>query len=146
MARTRQTARRSTGGKQPRKPGATKNARKYATSAGRPRKPRRYRPGTVALREIRHYQKDTDLLLRKLPFSRLVREVAQKFKSDAFWQGSVFRALQEATEAYLVNLFEDVNLCAIHTKRCTIMPKDIQLARKIRGEQESAPKSAERSS
>ena len=90
--------------------------------------------GTVALREIRRYQKSTDLLIRKLPFQRLVREIAQDFKSDLRFQGSAVLALQEAAEAYLVGLFEDTNLCAIHAKRVTIMPKDIQLARRIRGE------------
>jgi len=135
MARTKQTARKSTGGKAPRKQLATKAARKSAAPASRPRrKPHRYRPGTVALREIRRYQKSTDLLLRKLPFSKLVREVAQDFKSDAYWQGSVFLALQEASEAYLVGLYEDSNLCAKHAKRVTFMPKDMQLARRIRGE------------
>ena len=90
--------------------------------------------GTVALREIRRYQKSTELLIRKLPFQRLVREIAQDFKTDLRFQGSAVLALQEATEAYLVGLFEDTNLCAIHAKRVTIMPKDIQLARRIRGE------------
>ena len=90
--------------------------------------------GTVALREIRRYQKSTDLLIRKLPFQRLVREIAQDFKSDLRFQGSAVLALQEAAEAYLVGLFEDTNLCAIHAKRVTIMPKYIQLARRIRGE------------
>ena len=102
--------------------------------AGGVKKPHRYRPGTVALREIRRYQKSTDLLIRKLPFQRLVREIAQDFKSDLRFQGSAVLALQEAAEAYLVGLFEDTNLCAIHAKRVTIMPKDIQLARRIRGE------------
>jgi len=138
------------------------------------KKPHRYRPGTVALREIRRYQKSTELLIRKLPFQRLgeggwrvgwgrgacvwqvvgaaaslvlclhapahphptptVREIAQEFKTDLRFQGSAVLALQEAAEAYLVGLFEDTNLCAIHAKRVTIMPKDIQLARRIRGE------------
>ncbi|KAF0313829.1 histone H3 [Amphibalanus amphitrite] len=93
-----------------------------------------YRPGTVALREIRRYQKSTELLIRKLPFQRLVREIAQDFKTDLRFQSSAVMALQEASEAYLVGLFEDTNLCAIHAKRVTIMPKDIQLARRIRGE------------
>ena len=83
---------------------------------------------------VRRYQKSTDLLIRKLPFQRLVREIAQDFKSDLRFQGSAVLALQEAAEAYLVGLFEDTNLCAIHAKRVTIMPKDIQLARRIRGE------------
>ena len=98
------------------------------------KKPHRYRPGAVALREIRKYQKSTELLIRKLPFQRLVREIAQDFKTDLRFQGSAVLALQEAAEAYLVGLFEDTNLCAIHAKRVTIMPKDIQLARRIRGE------------
>lgn len=134
MARTKQTARKSTGGKAPRKQLATKAARKSAPATGGVKKPHRYRPGTVALREIRRYQKSTELLIRKLPFQRLVREIAQDFKTDLRFQGSAVMALQEASEAYLVGLFEDTNLCAIHAKRVTIMPKDIQLARRIRGE------------
>ena len=135
MARTKQTARKSTGGKAPRKQLATKAARKSAPSQGGVVKTvRRFRPGTVALREIRKYQKSTELLIRKLPFQRLVREIAQEFKSDLRFQSSAIMALQEATEAYIVSLFEDTNLCAIHAKRVTIMPKDIQLARRIRGE------------
>ena len=126
MARTKQTARKSTGGKAPRKALATKAARKSAPATGGVKKPHRYRPGTVALREIRRYQKSTELLLRKLPFQRLVREIAQDFKSDLRFQSSAILALQEA--------FEDTNLCAIHAKRVTIFPKDIQLARRIRGE------------
>merc|ERR1712050_424672 len=83
MARTKQTARKSTGGKAPRKQLATKAARKSApAAAGGVKKPHRYRPGTVALREIRRYQKSTELLIRKLPFQRLVREIAQDFKTD----------------------------------------------------------------
>ena len=131
MARTKQTARKSTGGKCPRKELATKAARKEGKTAT---KPHRYRPGTVALREIRKYQKSTELLMRKLPFQRLVREIAQDFKADLRFQSTAILALQEAAEAYLVGLFEDTNLCAIHAKRVTIMPKDIQLARRIRGE------------
>ena len=133
MARTKQTARKSTGGKAPRKQLASKAARKSTPAEGQ-KKARRYRPGTVALREIRRYQKSTELLVRKLPFQRLVREIAQDFKTDLRFQGSAVLALQEAAEAYLVGLFEDTNLCAIHAKRVTIMPKDIQLARRIRGE------------
>ncbi|XP_069092275.1 histone H3.3 [Pleurodeles waltl] len=130
MARTKQTARKSTGGKAPRKQLATKAARKSAPSTGGVKKPHRYRPGTVALREIRRYQKSTELLIRKLPFQRLVREIAQDFKTDLRFQSAAIGALQEASEAYLVGLFEDTNLCAIHAKRVTIMPKDIQLARR----------------
>ena len=143
MARTKQTARKNAGGKAPRKnlsqvpgvnSGASKAARKSAPASGGVKKPHRFRPGTVALREIRKYQKSTELLLRKLPFQRLVREIATEFKTDLRFQSSAVLALQEAAESYLVGLFEDTNLCAIHAKRVTIMPKDIQLARRIRGE------------
>lgn len=142
MARTKQTARKSSGGKAPSK-APSKAARKHLVgnhfgaqkrAIGGVKKTHRFRPGTVALREIRQYQKSTELLIRKLPFQRLVREVAQDFKSDLRFQGSAVLALQEAAEAYMVSLFEDTNLCAIHAKRVTIMPKDIQLARRIRGE------------
>src|SRR5258708_5297185 len=104
MARTKQTARKSTGGKAPRKQLATKAARKSAPATGGVKKPHRYRPGTVALREIRRYQKSTELLIRKLPFQRLVREVAQDYKTDLRFQSSAVMALQEASEAYLVGL------------------------------------------
>ena len=133
MARTKQTARKSTGGKAPRKQLATKAARKIPVTGGY-KKPHRFRPGTVALREIRRYQKSTELLIRKLPFQRLCREIADDYKPDLRFQSTAIVALQEASEAYLVGLFEDTNLCAIHAKRVTIMPKDIQLARRIRGE------------
>jgi histone H3 len=109
-------------------------ARSEAPATGGVKKPRRYRPGTVALREIRKYQKSTELLIRKQPFQRLVREIAQAIKSDLRFQSTAILALQEASESYLVGMFEDANLCAIHAKRVTIMPKDIQLARRIRGE------------
>uniref|UniRef100_UPI00398E4049 histone H3-like n=1 Tax=Pristiophorus japonicus TaxID=55135 RepID=UPI00398E4049 len=120
--------------KLPRKQLATKAAWKSAPATGGVKKPHRYRPGTVALREIRRYQKSTELLICKLPFQRLVREIAQDVKTNLRFQSSAVMALQEASEAYLVGLFEDTNLCAIHAKRVTIMPKDIQLARRIRGE------------
>ena len=102
------------------------------------RKPRRYKPGTLALREIRRYQASTELLILKLPFARLVREIAlnvlpYQTGQDLRWQSQAIQALQEASEVFLVHLFEDTNLCAIHAKRVTIMQKDIQLARRIRG-------------
>ena len=106
MARTKQTE-RTTSGKEPkasRKQLASKAARKSAPVTGGVKKPHRYRPGTVALREIRRYQKSTDLLLRKLPFQRLVREVANEMKAVRF-QANAIAALQEATEAYVVALF-----------------------------------------
>ena len=105
-----------------------------AQMQGRRIKPHRYRAGTVALKDIRHFQGSTVLLIRRLPFQRLVREIAQDFKTDLRFQSAAILCLQEAAEAYLVKLFDDTNLCAIHARRVTIMPKDIQLARRIRGE------------
>ena len=105
-----------------------------ARMQGRLVKPHRYRAGTAALQDIRHFQKTTALLIRKLPFQRLVREIAQDFKTDLRFQSAAILCLQEAAEAYLVRLFDDANLCAIHSRRVTIMPKDILLARRIRGE------------
>ena len=155
MARTKKTARKKTGKtphqnlapKVPRKTLSQEQVRKNVARAaaaaqknlgnvrtGGLKKPMRYRPGTVALREIQCYQSTTELLIRKLPFSRLVREIAQDGKTGLRFQPQAIGALQEAAEAYLVGLFEDTNVCAIHAKRVTIMPKDIQLARRIRGE------------
>ena len=105
-----------------------------ARMQGRLIKPHRYRAGTAALKDIRHFQGSTALLIRKLPFQRLVREIAQDFKTDLRFQSAAILCLQEATEAYIVRLFDDANLCAIHARRVTIMPKDILLARRIRGE------------
>ncbi|KAL6050644.1 Alpha-glucosides permease mph3 [Balamuthia mandrillaris] len=100
-----------------------------------PHKKRRFRPGTVAIREIRKLQRSTDLLIPKLPFARVVRELAKAYLADTEfrWQAQALLALQESAEMYLVQLFEDANLCCIHAKRVTIMPKDIALARRIRG-------------
>ncbi|XP_036127193.1 histone H3.3A-like [Molossus molossus] len=134
MIPTKLTARKSTRGKAPRKQLVTKAAHKSAPSTGGVKKPHYYRPGTVALCEIRCYQKSTELLICKLPFQRLVREISQDFKTDLRFQSAAIGALQEASEAYLVGLFEDTNLCALHAKCVTIMPKDIQLACRICGE------------
>ena len=136
MARTKQTARKSTGGKAPRRTlntihGRSSSRRGINWSRG----PRefRWRPGTVALREIRRYQKSTELLIRKLPFLRLVREIAQQIKSDLRFQSTAVLALQEAAEDYLVKMFQQVNVCAIHGGRVTIKPKDILLWKRIQG-------------
>ncbi len=102
---------------------------------GEVKKRRRRKPGTVAIREIKRFQKSTELLIRKLPFQRLVREIAQDCTvliQGLRFQTSAIAALQEAAEAYLVQLFEETNMCAIHAKRVTILPKDIQLVRKIK--------------
>ena len=122
-------------------------SKRSGSSFGRPRvpakrtaptqgvkKPHRYRPGTIALREIRRYQKSTELLLRKMPFQRLVREIMQGMKTDLRIQGTALLALQEATEAYLVGVFEDSQLCAIHAGRVTVQPRDMMLARRIAGD------------
>ena len=137
MAHVKQTARKCTGGKAPRKQLATKAARKAAPPVGGCKKPHRYRPGTVELREIRRYQKSTDLLLRKLPFQRLAREIAQNISADLRFQAAALAASQEASEAFLVGLMEDANLCAIHARRVTIMPKDLELSQRIRREYQS---------
>jgi len=157
MARLKQTARKTTGGKAYRFSMLSKYARvqaeqrQQAASAaaartarggcrGRPqggvKKPHRYRPGTVALREIRRFQKTTDLLIRKARFQRLVHEIAQKISKNKYlrFQSLAVLALHEASEAYLVGMFEDTNLCALHAKRVTIMPRDMLLARRSRGE------------
>ena len=133
MARTKQSVRTSTSAPAKRMIAlATKATRKSAPTSG-VKKTHRFRPGTVALREIRRYQKSTELLIRKLPFQRLVREIAQTTKTDMRFQSTALLALQEASEAFLVGLFEDTNLCAIHAKRVTITTKDMELARRIRG-------------
>ena len=118
MARTKQTARKSTGGKAPQKRLATKVARRSAPATGGIKKPHRYRPGTVALHKIRRYQKSTDLLIRKLPFQRLAREVLQDLNQPGFRRHDVERfrstsllAMQESVEAFSIGLFEDANLC-----------------------------------
>ena len=138
MVRMKHTARQNTGGKAPRMPLAAKAAQKTSAQLRAQkgiRKPHRYRPGTVALREIRKYQKITELLIKKLPFQRVVREICQKMTTeDIRWQQDAIMALQEAAEAYLVRLFEDANLCAVHARRVTLFPKDIRLVEKILGD------------
>lgn len=141
MARSKKTAvsldqlalmRRALAGKSVKKP--SKGIKKTEGLDGAVKKPHRYKPGTVALREIRRYQKSAELLIRKLPFQRLVKEIAQEFKSDLRFQAGAVLAIQEASEGYLTGLFEDTNMIAIHSKRVTILPKDLHLARRIRGE------------
>jgi histone H3 len=139
MARTKRTDRKTFGGKAPRSAAtggqqAQKTAaRKSAPAAAGVKKMHRYRPGTVAIREIKQYQKSTELLIRKLPFQRLVREISATFKNDLRFSSSSILALQEAAEAYLVSLFEDTNLLCLHAKRVTISSRDMALARRIRG-------------
>ena len=94
---------------------------------------RRFRVGTQALRQIRTYQKSTEMLVRKLPFQRLVRHLVEKRNPKVRMQTAALYVMQQATEAFVVSLFEDTNLCAIHAKRVTVMQKDLQLAKRIRG-------------
>ena len=100
---------------------------------GKVKKPYRYRPGTVALRDIRKYQTSTELLIRKLPFQRLVKEIVQDlFKSETYrFQSTAVLALQEAAENFLVSMFDDVGCIAIHGKRVTIQKRDIQIWRRL---------------
>jgi histone H3 len=128
MTRTKQLSRKSTGGK------ITIKTIPPSPKKVTPTPTRRYRPDTLAIREIRRYQKSTNLLIKRLPFHRLVREITQDIRGDLRYQTVALDALQEASEAYLVGLFQDANLCALHAKRVTINPKDIQLSRRIRGE------------
>jgi len=94
--------------------------------------------GIATLKEIKKLQKTADLLIPKLPFARAIKELGEQYsRAGLRWQAEAILALQEAAEAYLVHLFEDTNLCCIHAKRVTIMPKDIRLARRIRGQGES---------
>jgi histone H3 len=134
MARTKQTAHKSTGGAIPRYHLATKTARATVQKAIAMRKPHHWRPGTVALREILKFQKNTDLLIRKAPIQRLVCKIALKFgKSDLRMQSTAVLALQEAAEYFMVDVFSNTNLCAMHGKRVTIMNKDMVLACRIQG-------------
>ena len=101
--------------------------------AGNSRK--RFRPGVKALQEIRAFRQTTQLLIPRLAFSRVVKEMAQQFKlKDLRFQALALMALQEATEAFMVQLFEDCVLNAVHARRVTVMTRDMALARRIRGE------------
>lgn len=136
MARSQQKStpsrRKPVGVKSPKAP--VDPAASNVVATVKPKKPYRYRPGTQALREIRRYQKTTCFLIRTRPFQRVVREVTQDYKDNARFQPAAMDALQEATEAYMVELFEDANLCAIHAKRTTVTDRDMVLALRIRGE------------
>ena len=130
MSRTKETAAKSSASK-----GSAKKAKVSKSASGNSvKRTHRYRPGTVALREISRYQRGTELLLRKAPFQRLVREISLVGKDGLRFQSAAVLAIQEATEAYMISLLADTNLCAIHTRRVTVMPKDLHLARRLRGE------------
>ena len=127
MGRTKQTNSKTVASKAPRKTLPEGDQQQQQKT----RKPHRFRPGTVALRQIRKYQKSTDLLLRKLPFQRLIREVAADYKVDLRFQASAIEAIQEATENFLVRLYEDGNLLALHASRVTVQPEDLRLAKRL---------------
>ncbi|KAK0538606.1 histone H3.3C [Tilletia horrida] len=141
MARTKVTARKSVNGVSPTFAKKSTTGGKRVPTHGFLKKPHRYRPGTVALREIARYQRSTQKLIPTMPFLRLVRQIAaDEVHEDIRFQRSAVDALQESSEAYLVRLFEDANLAAIHAKRVTVMKKDLDLARRIRGEVARHPK------
>lgn len=116
------------------RPKSPKKSQKTAAASQAGDKKRKFKPGTVALREIKRYQKSTDLLLPRAPFQRVVREITGAHDPDLRFAAQALIALQEAAEAYLVGIFEDTQLCAIHAKRVTVQKKDMELARRIRGD------------
>jgi len=132
-AQTKQTAVKS---KAPTRALGTKTGKKSAGGSGSSgvKKSFRWRPGTVALRQIKKLQKTTELLIAKAPFSRLVRETADAHKVGLRFQASAVAAIQEATEAFVVSLLSDANLTALHANRVTALPRDLQLVRRLRGE------------
>ena len=136
MPKTKQAAKAKAASKLPAKVKGSKATKKSAPAAGgmKDRRKMRHKPGTVSLREVKKYQKSTDMLLLKAPFQRLVRQISTDHDHTLRFQSQALLALQEATEAYIVGLFEDTNLCAIHAKRMTVMKKDMDLARRIRGD------------
>ncbi|EJW04087.1 hypothetical protein EDEG_01609 [Edhazardia aedis USNM 41457] len=134
MARTKQTARKSTGGKAPRKQLTSKAARKssHIPSVQTPVKKPRYKTGTVAAREVRRYQKSSELLISKKPLQRLVKNITHQIRPDFRFKGSAIGAVHEALETHLVNIFEDALACAAHCGRVTVMPKDINLVCRLK--------------
>ena len=134
MARTKlQAAKKNMKGLQKPSKGASQGVKKSATQDGEHAK-RRTRPGVKALREIKRYQKGTDTLVPRAPLQRLVKDITHKYKPEARYSLSAIEAVHQCIEAYMVGLFEDTGLCAIHARRKTIMTRDMRLARRIRGE------------
>lgn len=131
MARTKQTARKALGGQAPRKQLNTKARFLSRPMLGGIKKPQRYRPGTVALREIRKYQRTSNLLIPKTAFGRLVKEISNDCRVDLRWRKDALECLQEAAEQFMTQTFEHTNLNAIHSNRVTITPKDMILALRI---------------
>lgn len=116
------------------KKGVTKSAGKTTASSAAEKRKIRFKPGTVALREIKRYQKSTEMLIPRAPFQRLVRDICGGIDNELRFQANALVALQEAAEAYVVGVLEDAGICAIHAKRVTVMKADMQLARRLRGD------------
>ena len=136
MPKSKVAAKAKAANKMPNKVKGSKAIKKAAPAEGgmKDKRKNRFKPGTVTLREIKRYQKSVDMLLPRAPFQRLVRTITMDMDHSLRFQSQALQALQEATEAYIVGLFEDTNLCAIHAKRMTVMKKDMDLARRIRGD------------
>ena len=137
MPKTKTAAKAKGSKKMPAKGKGSKAVKKSAPAAGgvkKAQKNRRWKAGTVALREVKRYQKSVDNLLPRAPFQRLVRSIVSDMDHELRFQSAALLALQEASEAYIVGVFEDTNLCAIHANRVTVMKKDMDLARRIRGD------------
>ena len=136
MPKTKTAAKAKGSKKMPAKAKGSKAVKKSAPAAGgiKERKARRNKPGTVTLREVKKYQKSINNLLPRASFQRLVRSICSDLDHELRFQSQALLALQEASEAYIVGVFEDTNLCAIHAKRATIFKKDMDLARRIRGD------------
>merc|ERR1711920_958805 len=136
MPKTKTAAKAKGSKKQPAKGTKSKAIKKSAPAKGgiKEKGKRRWKAGTVALREVKRYQKSVKNLLPRAPFQRLVRNIVQSQDHELRFQSAALAALQEATEAYIVGVFEDTNLCAIHANRKTVMKKDMELARRIRGD------------
>lgn len=113
---------------------AKKEVSSQRASGNGTKRQHRWRPGTVALREVRKYQQSTDMLIQRAPFRRLVREIVSTFKDTIRMSSSALEAIQEATEGYIVNVLNDANLCTIHAKRVTLFTKDLHLALRLRGD------------
>ncbi|OAX78151.1 hypothetical protein ACJ72_07543 [Emergomyces africanus] len=137
MTRIKQTAHKSTRESSCPKNLAAKARHDAKTPAGKEpaqtksHKSHHYKPGTVALHEIHCYQKSTELLILKLLFQCVVREIAHDFKKDICFEKSTLLVLQKAVESYMINNFEMINLCAIHAQRVTIQKKNMRLVRRL---------------
>lgn len=136
MPKSKAAAKAKAATKMPTKVKGSKAIKKTAPAEGgvKDKKARRNKPGTTTLREIKKYQRTVNMLLPRASFQRLVKSITEEMDHKLRFQSQALQALQEASEAYIVGLFEDTNLCAIHAKRVTVQKKDMDLARRIRGD------------